>query len=191
MTTINLQVGADDSDSYNFGGSQVDTSANVYWNYSSAAAVLGGSRFINVTIAQASIIDSATMQIYIVASSMDDIDFDIYAEDVDNSGVLEGGTALDARTLTTESVRWTSLSAGTGFQTSPSVIDVIQEVIDRGGWSSGNALSIIGNDPQTVSAARSHDYSDVSSRAAKLDIDFTAGGTPPIATQRLKSGVGR
>lgn len=191
MTALSRQVGADENDSYDYAGTQNDTRTIVYHNYTTAAALISGHRFTNVTIGQGDLIESASVQTKAVTTALDDISYDLYAEAADNSGVIEGGTQLNARTKTTAAVNWTALAQGTGFVTSPDIKDVIQEVVDRGGWASGNALTILGDDPQSTYAGASVDYSGTAASAAKLDVVHTAGGVPPIASQRLKSGTGR
>lgn len=119
-------------------------------------------RYTNVTIPQGATINDARFLIAITSpfetTGEDEpgSDFRVSAEDVDDSAVLTNGIAGGARTLTTafrsgpgepfgvygveswlEQRGWTQPSAGTG------IANVIQEVVNRPGWVSGNALSII------------------------------------------------
>ncbi len=192
MTTFTQQVGSDGDDAYDWGGTQFEADSLVWWNFSSSTTLLGGSRFNAVTVANGDFIEAGTfIELYPSLTSLDDIDFTIHAEAADDSAAIEGGTALAARDLTSESVRWTSLSAGVGFEQSPDIPLVIQEVTDRGGWASGQDLTIIGVDPQLAVGFASDDYSGTAANAAKITINHTPGGSAGLASQRLKSGVGR
>ena len=62
------------------------------------------------------------------------------------------------------------------------VTDIVQELVDQGGWTSGNdlALLLIGNDGAWKSARfRTYDYSP--SLAARLSIDWGSGNSAPTA----------
>jgi hypothetical protein len=191
MTTLNLQVNADENDAYNYAGTARNTKLVVFLNYATGSTLHSAFRFVSVTIGQGDLIESASLDLFVFSGSLDDFAFDIYAEDVDNSGVIEGGASIPGRTRTTATVNWTAPNAGVGSEVSPDISDVIQEVVDRGGWASGNALTILGVDPQSAAGASVHDYQEFPATAAELDIVHTAGGAPPIASQRLKSGTGR
>jgi hypothetical protein len=51
---------------------------------------------------------------------------------------------ISSRTLTTASASWvpTTWSTGSNYN-SPSVVSIVQEIVNQGGWASGNALAII------------------------------------------------
>ena len=192
MTTYTDQVAADQDDLYDYNGVPKDRTV-LYSNYSDANALFAGWRFTGVTIGQGDLINAGTfIELRSRQPSTDDISMDIHAEAADDSAALEGGTQISARTLTTAFVNWVALNVGSGsFVQSPDIPLVIQEVIDRAGWNSGQDLTIITEDTQSSFSFVADDFSFVSSSAGKITIDYTPGGTPSLRSQRLKSGVGR
>ena len=96
---------------------------------------------------------------------------------------------ISNRTLTTAAASWvpTSWTTGTDYN-SPSIVSVIQEIVNQGAWASGNAIAIIitGTGHR---ASQSHDTA--SATAAKLvvtyTIDMCPGGT---VTTTADSGNG-
>ena len=196
MTTFTTQVAADVDDAWHYNGSMIETTSGVYTNYLNVKVLLAGFRFNNVTVNNATLIESSGspttfVELQSLATSVDDMDTELFADDVDDSEVIEGGTDLVDRTLTTASVFWTNLDAGTSFIKSPDIATIIQEIVDRGGWSNGNDLTIIAFDPQSSVRYYSTDYTTDPSAAAKITIVHTAGAASVPASPRLKIGVGK
>jgi hypothetical protein len=148
VTVLNLQVGASTDDAQKTasgaGYSDSSTTLNVDSNTSAALRYTVGARFTNVTIPPLSKITVATPSLNVWLAALDDFNIDIHADDQDDSPTFSSGDAPTDRTPTTASVAWVEDAAGTGFQSPPSDCSaVIQEVIDRGGWASGNDLSLL------------------------------------------------
>ena len=147
MTTLNLQVSANNDDAneqqndtgFNAGSSstKADSSANI------ADRSISGHRFTNVTVPKDAQIITATIQIKPANTSLDDANIDIHAEDVDNAVDFAATTDVWNRARTTASVAWVADSLGASYVTSPELKTVIQEIVDRGSWASGNALMIL------------------------------------------------
>lgn len=193
MTTFNAQVEADADDVY-FSDAIEGAGTALYWNWTTTAVFRAGNRFNSVTVAQGALIEAGTLiQIQARLTFFNDMDTDIHADDVDDSEVLEGGTALPDRTLTTASVAWLeSTISDTTFTSSPDITTVIQEVIDRGGWSSGNDLTIISvkAGPAAVGPMLTDTHEGDATQATKIVIIYTAGGESSPVSPRLKIGVG-
>lgn len=105
-------------------------------------------RFQNIYIPQGSTITSATFtyEAYDTDASTDNVK--VWAEAADNSAALVftsgNSNSPQGKTAGSQSVAWTLPNQTTGTQyTSPDISTVIQEVINRGGWSGGNALTIL------------------------------------------------
>lgn len=188
--------GADDGYS---GGSVVDTSSTSLY-IGSQGAVPGPRfffRFTNVQVPQGKTIDSAFL--YIRATSTDPADsaincgYTIYAEDVDNStAITETDTAtFNARPLTSASTSYTlnvmTWNNGTYyFFPLQSIVSggfksVVQEVVDRPGWSAGNAMTIRVHDnaPATnrYRRTRSWEYNSTNTYSPRLLIWWSSGST--------------
>lgn len=176
MTTLNLQVAASSDDAFEGGGGAVNiTGLRIQVN---ATGEWAGFRFINVTIPQAATINSAVMQVYVHATTDDDPDIDIYGEAVDDAATFTTAPdSIETRPRTTAKTNWTATGVGTNFVSSPSLVSVIQEIVNRAGWVSGNDLVLIW-DGLSTSSFEVRAYDTAAGDAAKLDIDYTAGAPP-------------
>lgn len=68
----------------------------------------------------------------------------LWAEAADNPAAPTSKTDAEGRSLTSSSVSWTPASWDTAtWQQSPSLVSVIQEVVNRPGWAIGNALHLL------------------------------------------------
>ena len=134
-------------------------------------------RFLNVTIPPGSTINTASLNVYVTSGSFDDPDVTIYAEDTDDAATFTtASNNISSRTPTTANTVWNVGSISTGVKTSPDFAAVIQEIVNRGGWSSGNDLALIyvGNDASSLMRVRAYDAGG--GDYATLNIDYTAGG---------------
>jgi len=114
------------------------------YGYKTEAAYETSIRFPNVTITQGAEISAATLSIKQDATAYGtQATMHVQAFDEDNSAIPTSFANFGAKARTSASVTWTegSLSAGVTY-TSPDIKTVIQEIVNRGGWSSGNALQI-------------------------------------------------
>jgi hypothetical protein len=102
--------------------------------------------FKNVDIHQGAEIISAYLKIRAYDSRLTDlVSGTIQAEATDNAADFGAFRNIGTLPKTNASVDWDLIEpwlADTWY-TSPDIASVIQEVIDRGGWSEDNALSII------------------------------------------------
>jgi hypothetical protein len=189
MTTLNLQVSASLDDSREeTDGTVAPTSTSVRINGSDK---WGGFRFTNVTVSPGSTINTATFQYYIESTAEDDVNHIVYCEDADSSAQFTTSSYdITNRARTTASVYEVQLAAGAGWRSAPDIADLVQEVIDRVGWASGNALSVLVKGNYNASPyLYIESYDGASAQAAKLDIDYTAGGAGlsiPVAMHHLR-----
>lgn len=101
-------------------------------------------RFTNVTIPQGDDIDEAYLTVYVPNDTVDDPKFRIHCQAADNPAtVAYEANNISARPLTTAYTEWSAVGIGAGSKASPDFKEAVQEVTDRGGWSSGNALAVI------------------------------------------------
>lgn len=183
MTTLNLQVaaGADDAKETNAdtgfasNGSQIVLQIGL----TTADQTSGGFRFSGATIPVGATINSATLELYEDAGGSDPVNLDLFAEDVDNSNDFAGTADVINRTRTTATTNWNMVSASTSdWNTSPDIASLVQEVVNRAGWSSGNAISILAIAKSSLSTFTfTAAAKDGSANSAKLNIDYTAA--PP------------
>ena len=107
-------------------------------------------RFEHVAVPQGATIDSAYIKLDWEGG--EEVDFLVAAVDVDDFDRPTDNTYAAHDTETTASVTWNlpsegSQNSGLYFKTSPDIKTVIQEIVDRTGWSSGNAIGIIIREP--------------------------------------------
>ncbi len=111
-----------------------------------------GLRFQNVQIPQGATIDSAYIQFSTKASgtTTDQLTVIIYGEAVDNSTAITGSNKnLSSRVKTTESVIWNpSTDWGKNYdktekQRTSQIKTIINEIVNRSGWASGNSLTVL------------------------------------------------
>jgi type IV pilus assembly protein PilY1 len=102
------------------------------------------ARFTTVALPQGQTILTATLTFIVGANASAAFDMAIRGEDIDDSAQHASQGDASGATLTTASVTWTGDS---GWETgdtaeSPSITTIIQEIIDRGSWATGNDLTL-------------------------------------------------
>lgn len=137
-------VSADDG--YRYPPSQFYSSFE-YCVFGNAAGPANDSffRFLNITIPQGSTITGAYIRLTSRYQGGDAVSIDIYGNDADDATALITYDSFDEVTKTTAKVDWDINAAwveGTQYD-SVSLISIIQEIVNRAGWSSGNALMLM------------------------------------------------
>ncbi len=205
-TTIDEQVGAgaDDAHEQHTGGGFTSTASFIKMDddFGDAFRFISGSRFSSVAIGNADTIDVATMDVNVLGTSTDDASVNIHGEDVDAADDFSTTADVFSRTKTAASTEWTAASIGAGWNTSPGFISAVQEVVDRGGWASGNAMVIFltGRDAIDNQPFRAKSYDGDTALAPKLHIEYTGvggetrslAGSQPAATgvlARVEQGI--
>lgn len=135
---------------YNSGGYWTDYTI-VGYSSSSSSAMKGAMRFNNVDISQGTSLVRAEWGFYITdRDGSSNVKTTIYGIDEDNTGAFNSGTAATARTKTSASSSPICDSGlGSGSLWRVGVKNQVQEIINRGGWSSGNSLGLIIEDNGT------------------------------------------
>jgi VCBS repeat-containing protein len=144
-----------------------------------------GLRYVGIDIPPTITITNAYIQFTADEISSEDTSLLIQGEDIDQALAFEE-TALNvsSRTKTTASVSWnpnpwSTVGESGPDQRTPNIAAIIQEIIERPGWSSGNSLAFIftGTGRRTTVA-----YDGDPCGAPLLHIEFTeVENTPPIA----------
>ena len=102
-----------------------------------------GMRFTNVHIPKGAVITSAYLTLVAYSSRTASGSVKIKGEASDNAATFTTASDFYARSRTSQYVNWSlpSTSAGTSYDT-PDISNIIQEIVNRPGWSPGNALVI-------------------------------------------------
>lgn len=188
MPTLNILIatGADDGQ-YRSGGT--------FFNNNNITTVIGNSgaamrcffRFQNVTIPAGATITAASIRFIATANQSSTTCSLVARGELDtNPAAVSSGADGNARTKTSASVSWNEPAWTTGNSYStPDIATIIQEIIDQGGWSSGNAMQLFVEDNASTSTAfrspRSYDGSTTD--CARLDITYT---DPPTGNRRRR-----
>jgi chitodextrinase len=176
-TTLSVSVSSGPDDVFEIEGGTYRTDSNILWmgRYGSVDHQIG-LRFSNVAIPPNAIINQANLEL------LGDIDDDNNASSlmivasVENSAVVwDSGNKPSQRTRTSAGVVWNTMPWIATTYTSPNISSVIQEIVNRSGWSSGNSLAIIIRNNGTTAADADRGFSSYEGGTApKLIITYTA-----------------
>lgn len=145
-------------------------------------------RFTNVTIPKSATIDVAFL-IFTPDATRDtaNVNSNIHGHAADDSGQITNDTEwhdVEDTNLTSSFTAWDAIPTWTIDVeiNSPSIVDVIQEIVDRSGWVSGNALNIMWLDDGSSNAhtRRAYQHDVDTGKAVKLHIEYTPSGTEVI-----------
>jgi hypothetical protein len=188
VAILDLQVGASADDCYTrWDGSawQFSTTSNyqsVGWGDSSSYAKRGGGiRFTNVTIPQGTTITAAYLTFRCnYANSGANCLTKIKGEASDNAAPFSDYSNFSGRSRISASVNWDNIpawSSDTDYN-SPDISSIIQEIVNRPGWASGNALVIFWDDFDDRSThaignwRAAYSYDGSTTYASKLHIEY-------------------
>lgn len=112
-------------------------------------------RFRNVTVPQGATITAAYITLRSGGGNSNTlVRLDIKGNDEDDAVSPTDASEFDNLSEVSSSVSWQGLAAGDfSLVDTPSISDIIQDIVDRGGWSSGNAMQIMINDDGSDSGA--------------------------------------
>ena len=145
---------------------------------------LGYFRFQNVTVAQGATISSAYLKPY--QNSYTGRTLSVKGFDKDNVSAPTAGSDLAASNFTSAGITNFVTTTGEGQKTSPDIKDIIQEIVDRSGWSSGNSMMFalwiaVSSVSTNILNLRSYDYSS-GSEACELVIEYESGPSGETVT---------
>lgn len=151
-----------------------------------------GFRFRNVAIPQGVTITGAYIELRAADSNSENTDLTIFGQDEDDPEQFSNGRDnISKRPRTAASVAWNNIpnwSSGNTYQ-SPDIAAIIQEIVDRSGWSSGNEMVIVlrSDDFDGKRLVVAHD--DQPSQAALLHLEY-GEADPLVARWRFDDGSG-
>jgi len=150
VETVEYQVSASEDDVYATNNSLQNLSSDYLkvglCLFAEPPYYISGMIFRNVNIPQGTEIISARLKIYSHDNRLDDIIYGkVEAEAADDAESLGGSRNIGSLPMTGASVNWDHYEPwveNTWYE-SPDIAGVIQEVIDRAGWSANNSLTIL------------------------------------------------
>ena len=171
------------------------SSGNMYRNSSDLELIADGStnqliglRFQNIQIPQGTTIVSAVLEFETDETNSGATSVTIEGEDINDAPQFGNGNSnISNRARTSASVDWNSIPAWNTVSErhqSPDITSIVQEIVDRGGWSAGSDMVFIitGSGERTAES-----YDGEASNAPILRIEIA--GITPAAGAALCYGV--
>lgn len=194
MPTLDLIVGAsaDDAEEKASGASFLSTGAGIKADSNSAPASRYncGMRFTNVTIPQGATITAAYLTVRCTADTDDDANLDIHAEAVDNAVDFAMNADVTSRARSAASAAWVQDALGVADVNTPPIASVIQEIVNRAGWASGNALCVLFVGRSDLAKPfRIRAYDGSTTACARLHVEYSTGGgglAMPVAAHHFR-----
>jgi hypothetical protein len=147
-----------------------------------------GMRFTGVTVPQGATILDARIQFHVdEVNPNDPLTVTFHGEDADSSAVLTTTDFdLSSRTKTTASVNWAvphwaNVHDEGAAQLSADLSTIVQEIVDRGGWVSGNDMSLfIDAWPDNTGERHAESQDGEDGNQPELTISYSTGGVGPV-----------
>lgn len=194
-TTLDLQVGAaaDDSGANTANTDMTDPLSNAAsWDTANTLiGVTGGpagtrkavnGRFLNVTVPNGATINTASLVSTAQGSFGSAPEFVIAIVDEDDPAAPTNVTTWNALVYTATRITWdfsTSWVTDTEY-TTPELATLLQDIVNRAGWASGQAMLLAISDDKAISSNNyrgRQDYGTDTTKALKLHIEYTAAET--------------
>jgi hypothetical protein len=156
---------------------------DIGWGYgdSTYQANHSGLRFTNVTIPQGRAIVSARIDVVASQSKSTNAIARIYGVNADNAAAPTTYSEAENAPLTSAYVDWSNLPSwiNDSTQSTPEIKAVVQEIVNRSGWSSGNAMTIYIKDNGTEQVPGTERkfwaYDGNASKVASLVVEYATG----------------
>lgn len=182
MTISTFEQTAGTDDAHNVGVLEVydDNHDTMSPSNANDPGEITGWRYPSITVPQGSTINSATWRFYGNKTNVGTCSFDVWGVDVDDSATWTSvANPPKNATKTTESILVSEYAAFTTPQIFDySITDIIQEIVDRGGWSSGNGMALITNKNastrDTIWTLQTFDSTYPKGKESHIKIDYTA-----------------
>ncbi len=175
QVTITVSTSTDDVNETDQSFNSNDTSIRL-GGCGSPTRCNAGLRFANVTIPRGATITSAHIDVVSPSDSWIQTDYQFYGEATDNATTFSSTSKPSQRSLTTafvghsDNVQW----QGNSTYTLDEIKSVIQEIVNRPNWTSGNSLSLIikSTDPSGFGAKLIKSFDSSPTQGAKLVISY-------------------
>ena len=187
---IPVRTGADDAEERNSTGAVSLTSTDLELTTDGTAVQTVGMRFTGVAVPTGATVTNAYVQFQVDEVSTNATNVTVVGQAADNAAAFTTATRnVSSRARTTAAVGWApapwpTVGARGADQRTPNLASVVQEIVARPGWASGNALALVvtGTGTRTAEAADSG-----AALAAVLHVEFSTGGTGPTNTEPVVS----
>lgn len=149
-----------------------------------------GLRFTGIAIPPGSVITDARIQFAADEIQSEATILDIAAEATDHAAVFTGtannlsGRAITDTTVLWEPAAWSTVGESAGAQLTPNLAAVVQDIVSRPGWASGNAIAFLveGTGHRTADA-----FEKVGGSPARLTVSYTVPRSPVSAVIKVSA----
>lgn len=184
--TVTEDIAADADDGHEANGAWVGAVSPIRIGKGNGYTFHLGFRFTTLAIDQGATINSATLKLNYEFSQYGGGGGTLYGSAVDNAAQWSGSVKPSNRTKTTASATFARHTTS-GIK-SFTVTSIVQEIINRAGWASGNSISLFALQTETTDRqTRFEDFSGAGTDEAQLEIDYTAGGGGGGTNRRRRS----
>ena len=176
-TEVRVSASSDDAEERASGGMSL-TSSDLELVYDGSDQAVG-MRFTGLGVPQGATIVNAYIQFQVDEINSVATSLTIQGEDIDNALTFTSATwNISSRPITGAAIGWSPVAwitkgeVGTDQRT-PNMASIIQEIVNRPGWSSGNALVVI----ITGTGERvAESYDGIPAAAPLLHVEYTTNG---------------
>jgi hypothetical protein len=180
--SVRIASSSDDIEQGEDGSMYLDSSdlELAYDSWNSQNYQLVGMRFLDINIPQGATIVDASIQFACDETSSGSVSLTIQGQAADDAvGFSTTDNDAGNRTKTTAQVSWSPAAWDTvgeagDDQLTPNLAAVIQEITDRSGWATGNAMALFVSG-STAEKRVAESYDGTSSSAPQLTITYTMG----------------
>lgn len=171
------QVSASADDCVAYGDTSFSLISGFDWLAYPSSYMCCGTRFLNVTIPQGATIESAKVTFRANGSNSGTTTNRIKGQDADTTSTFSDRSDFNTRTRTDFYVDWSipSFIADTNYDT-PSIIGIIQEIVDRVSWASGNSLVLFFDDITLTEYRRAYSYDGSTTYCPILTVEYSTVG---------------
>lgn len=181
MPTFSQRIGAGANDYWGWSSGAYDNAGNVRFGTQFGGNYRPFWRFTAVTIPNGATITAATLTVRATSGGDTATCLAVLkGDDKDNQAAYtNSGDITGNFVATTASVNWTLSTTWSGDQVSPDISSIIQEIVNRAGWASGNALQVCADYNATSGSRYVIGYDTTPATAGLLDVTYSTGGSLP------------
>ena len=177
--TSQVTISSDDAEEAISTGSMSLTSSDLELGADGGVNQWVGMRFNNISVPQGASILNAFVEFEVDESGSDPTSVTIQGQASDNVPTFTSTkNNISSRTRTIAQVAWNDIPSWTVLNAkwqTPNISSIVQEIVNRPGWASGNSIALLvsGTGRRTAES-----FDGESPAAPKLVIEFTTGDTP-------------
>ncbi len=183
--TAQTSIGTDDAEQFGSSVDTIDTDLDLGFDSETSSNQTVAVRFQGVDVPQGATITSATLDFFAQGTSTGTASFTIKGIDEDDVATFAASTDdISSRSTTSAAVTWAVedwTTSGERYATDD-ISTIVQEIVGRGGWSSGNNMAFV---VETGTGSRIADsYNSDPARGPRLTITYEDSVNIPFKSVR-------